>query len=158
MRLGYDCKASTSEIQDDSVILTRESVEKYLKETVEAYTEMSPPSEKNTYLNINVEKHSPFFTNSVTILCTEDAEVCLFERAPCVKRKEEVMQPTRIEILEKQLTGIRKFERADVKVFLDRKSERNVQEIVLQKTEVTSRPKVYALLIPETVYLLKRFT
>uniref|UniRef100_A0A914ZVR6 Titin n=1 Tax=Parascaris univalens TaxID=6257 RepID=A0A914ZVR6_PARUN len=92
--LGYDCRASTSKVCDDSVIIRRE--------TVAVTSEQLIPTEKEVTLNVNVEKPAPQFTHDVRILQPNEGGAFLISKEKRVVRSEEVMQTTDITLSEPQ--------------------------------------------------------
>uniref|UniRef100_A0A0N5AEP3 Ig-like domain-containing protein n=1 Tax=Syphacia muris TaxID=451379 RepID=A0A0N5AEP3_9BILA len=143
---GYVCKASTSEVQDDSVIVTPERICSYLNETVESYARLSAEIERDIDLNINIEKQEPHFTNVVKIYCTEDAHVCLFDKTPHLTRYEEVLQASNIEIVEKQRKEVGSFERINVTLILDGECESESSMAVIPLSQFTcNTASIFAL-------------
>lgn len=136
-KLGYVCKASTSKVQDDSVIVTPESICTYLTETVENYARLTAEVEKEVNLNVNIRKQEPRFTNTVKIFCTEDAHICLFDKASHITRHEEVLQPSNISILRKERKEIESFEKLNVTVILEKDAEKSESQIVFRDIQVS---------------------
>ncbi|EJW74447.1 hypothetical protein WUBG_14645, partial [Wuchereria bancrofti] len=81
--LGYSCLASTSKIHDDSVIITRELMQKMIEREQEVAEVM---------LNVNVERTPSTFKHDTRILQSTDESVTICQREPQSTRAEEVIQ------------------------------------------------------------------
>lgn len=85
--LGYSCRASTSRVYDDSVIITRESMHKMIEEGNEI-TEVN--------LNVNVERIPSVFKHDARILRSISECITISQLEPQYATAEEVIQTNNI--------------------------------------------------------------
>lgn len=90
LALGYSCLASTSKVRDDSVIITRESMQKMIEKEHEVV---------EVVLNVNVERSPAVFKHDARILWWRDASITISRPEPRYTRAEEVIQANNILLL-----------------------------------------------------------
>uniref|UniRef100_A0A915PVQ5 Ig-like domain-containing protein n=1 Tax=Setaria digitata TaxID=48799 RepID=A0A915PVQ5_9BILA len=95
--LGYSCIASTSKVHDDSVIITRDSMQKMMERKDE-------PTETYVTLNVNVERTPVTFNHDARILRSADESVSISQHQPQYTRAEEVIQTNNIVLVRDRRT------------------------------------------------------
>lgn len=122
--LGYSCLASTSKVHDDSVIITRESVQKVIEreqEVPEAYIN----------LNVNVERTPSLFKHDARILQSADESATISRHKPRYTRAEEVIQTNDIFLISDQhiLQNRQSVINATTTVVFEKPPQRAVHEV-----------------------------
>ncbi|VDM40900.1 unnamed protein product, partial [Toxocara canis] len=135
--LGYDCRASTSKVYDDSVIIRREET------TLIRSSEYYQPIEKEITLNVNVEKPSLQFTHDVRILQPREMDASLLSKEPWIVRSEEIMQTTDITLTEKQRRahGQDSTVNTCATVVIEKPPQRAIHEVTCIYDEMISLPE-----------------
>lgn len=142
--LGYDCRASTSKVCDDSVIIRRE--------TVAVTSERFIPTEKEVTLNVNVEKPAPQFTHDVRILQPNEAGAFLISKEKRVIRSEEVMQTTDITLTERQRRahGTDSTVNTSATVVIEKPTQRLLHEVTCLYDDRVSLYEFFAIFFKAT--------
>nr|CDQ05432.1 Bm6219, isoform k [Brugia malayi] len=138
--LGYSCLASTSKIHDDSVIITRESMQKMIEREQEVTEVM---------LNVNVERTPSVFKHDARILRSTDESVTICRREPQSTRAEEVIQTNDILLIGDQrvLKQHQSVVNAITTVVFEKPSQRALHEItcLYDDKAYVSKEKVQAV-------------
>uniref|UniRef100_A0A0R3RRM4 Ig-like domain-containing protein n=1 Tax=Elaeophora elaphi TaxID=1147741 RepID=A0A0R3RRM4_9BILA len=138
--LGYSCLASTSKIHDDSVIITRESVQKMIERKQET-TEV--------ILNVNVERTPSVFKHDARILQSVGESVTVSQREPQYTRAEEVIQTRNILLVGDQrvLQQYQSMVNAVTTVVFEKPPQRALYEVtcLYDEKERISKEKIQAI-------------
>ncbi|CAG9532189.1 unnamed protein product, partial [Cercopithifilaria johnstoni] len=138
--LGYSCLASTSKVHDDSVIITRESVQKMNEKEQEA---------AEVILNVNVERTPSIFKHDARILRSIDESVIISRHEPRYTRAEEVIQTNNILLIGDQrvLQQHQSMVNAVTTVVLEKPPQRALREIIClyNEKELVSKAKIQAV-------------
>lgn len=136
--LGYSCLASTSKIHDDSVIITRESVQKMIEKEQEA-TEV--------ILNVNVERTPSVFKHDARILQSADESVTISRHEPRYTRAEEVIQTNNILLIGDQrvLQQHQSVVNALTTVVFEKPSQRALHEVTCLYDEKVINAKLFRI-------------
>ncbi|EJD75389.1 immunoglobulin I-set domain-containing protein, variant, partial [Loa loa] len=138
--LGYSCLASTSRVHDDSVIITRESMQKMIEREQET-TEV--------ILNVNVERTPAVFKHDARILRSIDESVTISRREPRYTRAEEVIQTNNIFLIGDQrvLQQHQSMVNAVATVVFEKPPQRALHEVICLYDEkiYVSKEKVQAV-------------
>ncbi|VDK48693.1 unnamed protein product, partial [Anisakis simplex] len=119
--LGYDCRASTSKVYDDSVIIRREERRQRLE-----------PAHKEVTLNVNVEKPTPQFKHDVQILQQRETDISMLTNEQWFVSSEEVMQTRDITLTEKQKRAYGQDSTVNISttIVIEKPSQRALHEVI----------------------------
>ncbi|VDN18831.1 unnamed protein product [Gongylonema pulchrum] len=126
--LGYTCIASTSQVHDDSVILTRESAQSLMER--QRIVEGALP-EAYAALNVNVERAPAHFAHDARIIQPISERAVLLRQRPQYTRTEEVIQASDINLVEERriMQQYQSTVNATTTVVLEKPIQRAVHEV-----------------------------
>lgn len=139
--LGYSCIASTSQVHDDSVIITREWVQKAIQRELEAQA----PSEACVVLNVNVERAPAHFEHDTRIIQSTTERAIILGQEPRCTRTQEVMQTSDIRLVEERhLVQLRQSTvNAMTTVVLEKPRQRAIHEVTCLYDEKVNKDEFF---------------